>query len=252
MKVLVNGQLIEYKKEGRGRTILLLHGWGDSLATFNDLTKYFVGRGFEVIRFDFPGFGGSAKPDDSWGVSEYAALTGELLKKLKVKNLYALVGHSFGGRVIIKGIASGFLDAKKVVLIGAAGVKPPKSAKKQAFKAVAKVGKAVTALPGLKNLREGLRESLYGAAGSTDYLRAGQMQQIFLNTINEDLLPEVAAMTQPTLLLWGENDSETPVRQAELIQAQLPYGTLVVVPEAGHFVFMDDPTAVTKELDGFL
>jgi len=175
-----------------------------------------------------------------------------LLKKLKVKHVYALVGHSFGGRVIIKGIASGFLDAKKVVLIGAAGVKPPKSAKKQAFKAVAKVGKVVTALPGLKNLREGLRESLYGAAGSTDYLRAGQMQQIFLNTINEDLLPEVAAITQPTLLLWGENDSETPVRQAELIQAQLSYGTLVVVPEAGHFVFMDDPTAVTKELDGFL
>ena len=252
MKVLVNGQLIEYKKEGRGRTVVLLHGWGDSLATFSELAKYFVGRGFEVLRFDFPGFGGSPKPDDSWGVGEYAALTSALLEKLKVTNVYALVGHSFGGRVIIKGVASGKLQAKKVVLIGAAGVKTPKSAKKQALKVVAKVGKAATALPGLKSLRGELRKKLYGAAGSTDYLNAGQMQKIFLNTINEDLLPEVSKITQPTLLLWGEHDDQTPVRDAERMREQLPYATLVVVPDTGHFVFIDDVLAITKELDGFL
>jgi pimeloyl-ACP methyl ester carboxylesterase len=252
MKVLVNGQLIEYKKEGRGKTILLLHGWGALLGTFDELAQYFVKRGFEVLRFDFPGFGGSPKPDDSWGVGEYASLTAALLDKLKIKNIYGLIGHSFGGRVIIKGIASGVLNPKKVVLLGSAGVKPRQSAKKLAYKVVAKAGKAVTSMPGLRGARTRLREQLYDAAGASDYLNAGKMRKIFLNTVNEDLLGSVSHITQPALLIWGEHDSETPVSQARMIKESLKSAHLVIIPEAGHFVYTDDLAAVTKELDGFL
>jgi len=252
MKVLVDGQLIEYKKEGTGKTILLLHGWGDSLATFDDIAVYLVTRGFEVIRFDFPGFGNSPAPVHTWGVVDYARLTSNVLTKLKITDLYAVIGHSFGGRVIIKSFANNVLKVDKVILIGAAGIKPARSFKKQIFKSIAKVGKVATAVPGLRRLRNNLRAKLYNAAGSTDYLLAGNMQKIFLRTINEDLLPEVASVNVPTLLIWGQEDYETPVKDGITMEQRIKDSRLVVVPETGHFVFKDDFTAIKKELDLFL
>lgn len=251
MKLVVDGQLIEYKDAGKGKVLLLLHGWGASLGTYDALATVLEKR-FRVIRFDFPGFGSSPKPEDSWGVSEYARLTASLVQKLKIDQVYAVIGHSFGGRVIIKGISLGVLTPDKVVLMGAAGIKPAKSIKKHALKAVAKTGKAVTSLPGIRRFRSSLQQKLYAAAGSNDYLEARSMQQIFLNTINEDLLPEVAATKQPTLLIWGENDQDTPLSDAYKMKDKLKKAELRIVPDAGHFVYLDAPAVVSSELEKFL
>jgi|ETNmetMinimDraft_21_1059911.scaffolds.fasta_scaffold46599_2 pimeloyl-ACP methyl ester carboxylesterase len=248
MKVLVHGQLIEYKKEGTGLAVLLLHGWGSSLATFDGLAEYYVKKGHTVYRFDFPGFGGSPAPEQAWSVSEYVDITTAFLEKMKVSHLAVLGGHSFGGRVIIKGVATNELDADRLVLLGAAGIKPKRTFKKASYGIVAKIGKFVTSLPGLGGLRERLRTKLYTAAGSTDYLLAGPMQATFLKTINEDLtkyLPEIAV---PTVLVWGENDTETPVQDGERMQADMQHAQLTVVPEAGHFVHQDKLDAVIQAL----
>lgn len=251
MKVLVDGQLIEYKDEGKGKVILLLHGWGSNLASFNDLAKYLAEK-YRVIRFDFPGFGSSPQPRSDWYVEDYSRLTAALLKKLKIVNPHAIIGHSFGGRVIIKGFSTKELSAEKVVMLGAAGPKPSIKAKKLIFKSIAKVGKAVTALPGLRVLRPKLRSKLYSAAGSTDYLNAHSMQKIFLNTVNEDLLPEVKTINKPVLMVWGENDIEVPVSDAKRMESELKNAQLVVVPAAGHYVYLDDFAAVKNELEKFL
>ena len=249
MKVLVHGQLIEYKKEGKGSPVLLLHGWGSSLATFDELAAYFVKKKHTVYRFDFPGFGGSPAPATAWSVGDYVAITQAFIAKMKLKHIDVIAGHSFGGRVIIKGVATGALDAHRLVLMGAAGIKPRRSAKKLAITIVAKVGKAALSLPGLGSVREKMRGTLYAAAGSTDYLQAGAMQQIFLNTIREDLrhyLPEVAI---PTTLIWGENDTETPVRDGEIMQREMQQADLHVISEAGHFVYADAFPTVCDILD---
>jgi pimeloyl-ACP methyl ester carboxylesterase len=251
MKVLVDGQLIEYKDEGRGKVILLLHGWGANLSSFNELAKH-LSKQFRVIRFDFPGFGSSPQPQTDWKVADYSHLTSELLKKLKVPAVYAVAGHSFGGRVIIKGFSTKELNAEKVVMIGAAGPKPSMKLKKLIFKTIAKAGKVATVLPGLRQLRPKLRSKLYGAAGSTDYLNAKSMQKIFLNTVNEDLLPEVSSINRPVLMIWGENDQEVPVTVAEQMKNELKDAKLVVVLGAGHFVYLDDLATVKHELEEFL
>jgi pimeloyl-ACP methyl ester carboxylesterase len=231
--------------------LLFLHGWGASLASFNDLSAHFAKK-YRVVRLDFPGFGSSPKPDDSWGVGEYSDLVSACIKKLKLDDIYAVIGHSFGGRVIIKGVAANTIAASHIVLLDAAGVKPPQTLKKSLYKSVAKVGKVTTSLPGLKALRPMLRKNLYQAAGATDYLNAQAMKQIFLNTINEDLLPDVHKLTQPTLLIWGENDTETSVADAYKMMNELDDAQLVVVSDAGHFVFVDDKARVVKEIETFL
>ena len=251
MKVLVNNQLIEYKDEGLGRVLLLLHGWGTDLTTFNQLSSH-LSKEFRVIRFDFPGFGQSPEPDDSWLVEDYSRLTCDLLKKLKIERVYAIIGHSFGGRVIIKGVSQGYLNPEKVVLIGSAGIKPNNTLKKSVFKSIAKVGKVTTSLPGINKLQPHLRKQLYTSAGSQDYLNAKQMQGTFAKVVDEDLLPFVPKIAQPTLLIWGENDTETPVSDAVKIDLSLASSDLKIIPNAGHFVYNDAYEKVVEYLDGFL
>jgi pimeloyl-ACP methyl ester carboxylesterase len=251
MKVLINNRLIEYKDEGSGRVLLLLHGWGMNLATFDKLAKHLTKK-FRVIRLDFPGFGQSPQPNSDWSVSDYSQLVRDFLQKIKADDLYAIIAHSFGGRVTIKGISLGFLQPEKVVFIGVAGVKPRQSLKKSSYKIIAKIGKTATTLPIISKLQPVLREKLYSSAGSMDYLNSGTMKKIFLNTICEDLLPEVKNITQPTLLIWGENDTETPLDDARLILSSLKNGHLVVIANAGHFVYTEAYDKVVAELDEFL
>lgn len=251
MNIIVNDQLIEYRDNGSGRTILLLHGWGMSLSTFDQLSDN-LSKNFRVIRLDFPGFGLSPKPVADWSVDDYARITGEFLHKLKIDKLHAIICHSFGGRVVIKGISKGYLNPDKVVFIGTAGVKPRNSVKKFAYKVIAKIGKVITSLPLIRRLQPKLRRRLYSAAGSTDYLNAEQMSKIFLNTINENLLDDVSNIKHPALLVWGENDTETPLSDANLILDRLSKGRLVTIPNAGHFVYIEAFDEVIKEIGEFL
>ncbi|NTW61947.1 alpha/beta hydrolase [Candidatus Saccharibacteria bacterium] len=251
MKIIVDNQLIEYRDEGSGKVLVLMHGWGTDLATFDVLAKH-LAQHFRVIRFDFPGFGQSQMPVGDWTVDDYANLTAGLLTKLKIDNLYAVIGHSFGGRIIVKGVSDGKLNPEKVVLIGSAGVKPRKSIKHHVYRAVAKTGKAITALPGIKKVQPILRSKLYKSIGNTDYLESGAMKKVFLNTINEDLLPHVKNINQPTLLIWGRNDTETPFRDAETMLESLQNGELDAIDDAGHFVYLEAPENVIKDLDRFL
>lgn len=251
MKVLINGQLVEYKKEGAGRAVLLLHGWGASLGTFDQLAAHLVKTGHTVYRFDFPGFGASPTPARAWSVGDYAILTAAFIKKLKIMKLTAMFGHSFGGRVIIKATATGIVEPEKLVLMGAAGIKPPTSARKHAYAVVAKAGKVATALPAMSKVRESLRGALYRSAGSTDYLLAGAMKDTFVKTINEDLAGYLPHIKTPTLLVWGEHDTETPLADGRRMQQELQHAELVVLPGAGHFVYSDDVAGTHTAIDRF-
>jgi pimeloyl-ACP methyl ester carboxylesterase len=251
VKILVDNQLVEYADVGSGQVILLLHGWGMSLNTFDKLSNH-LSKKFRIIRFDFPGFGQSPKPTDDWLVSDYAKLTADLLDKLKIKQLFAVIGHSFGGRVIIKGISLNYLNPNKVILISSAGIKPKQKFKKSIYKTIAKVGKVATSIPLINKMQPTLKNRLYKSAGSTDYLQANQMRKIFVNITSEDLLPEVSKITQQSLLIWGSSDTITPTSDAKLILKSLQNGELIIIPNAGHLVYIDEPNRVITELDKFL
>lgn len=251
MKVLVNDQLIEYFDEGSGKVILFLHGWGASQKSFDSLSKP-LSKKFRVIGFDFPGFGSSPKPDDNWTVDDYAKITRDFLEKIKIKSVYAVIAHSFGGRVVIKGVNKKYLSPQKVILIGAAGIKPPTTIKKTGYKILAKIGNAVLSLPVLSNFKSDFRKRFYNKIGSEDYLQADQMKKIFLNTINEDLTSIISSIKQPTLLIWGENDQETPITDAKKMNQFIKNSQLEIIPDAGHFVFLDATEKTLEYIKEFL
>lgn len=251
MKTIVNGQLIEYIDRGFGDTIVILHGWGSNMASFKELTDNLT-EDYRVVRLDLPGFGKSPAPVKDWYVDDYAKIVSAFLDKIDVKRLDVIIGHSFGGRVVIKGVGKGYFKPSKVILIGSAGIRTKDDIKKHLYKFMAKTGKAVMKLPGLNKFDASVRKRFYDQIGNSDYLNSGKLKNTFLNTINEDLLPIVKKITMPTLLIWGEKDIDTPIEYAKQINAELENGELVIVPGAGHFVHVDKTKIVTEKIKEFL
>lgn len=253
MNVITQGIFTSYSDDGASTApvILLLHGWGASAQNFGHLAGELAPT-YRVLRLDLPGFGGSQVPPEPWHVEDYAKFVAAFLQKLDVKELSAVIGHSFGGRVIMKAASHNLFSAQRIVLLGSAGVKHSQTARNQTFKLFAKAGRAATSMPGLSRLRGRLRSKLYAAAGSQDYLAAGPLRQTFINTINEDLQADAASIRVPTLLIWGENDQDTPVADARLLHQLIPESQLKVIPAAGHYVHLDASKDVTAHIKAFL
>ncbi len=249
MKVIVQNLATEYLDEGSGSIILLLHGWQDNLHTFDALSPK-LSKEFRVVRLDMPGFGKTELPKDAWNLSDYIQFVHDFIVKLNL-NIAVLLGHSFGGRVIIKGLATNKLQADKLVLIGSAGIAKTKTLRTTFTRILTKIGSIVMYIPPLLFWRKQLRKKLYYAIGS-DYLNAGPLQKTFLKIINEDLSSFAATIKQPTLLIWGANDEATPLTDGQKLHTLISQSQLQIFPDAGHFVHQEKTSEVVKTIKAFL
>lgn len=251
MKIVINDQLVNYSDQGQGKVLLMLHGWGSRLETFDELALA-LAKNYRVIRLDFPGFGGSPRPQNDWTIEDYAKFIDAFLDKLKVIDMYAVIAHSFGGRVAIKMLGTNIRTTQKLVLIGSGGIKHSSSLRQQAYKTVAKTGKQILKLPGLKRAHSAVRRQLYKTAGASDYVESGELKAIFLNAINEDLRDTAANISLPSLLLWGSDDDQAPVSDAKIFHEKIRSSKLVIYPNTGHFTHTEKPAVVLQEIEDFL
>lgn len=248
MKVIVQEIAVEYTDEGKGPIALFLHGWKDNIHTFDSITSL-LSSSLRVIRIDLPGFGESETPATKWALVDYVRFVRAFIDKLNIKP-DVLVGHSLGGRIVIKGVASKGLEAKKIVLISSAGVAQRKTLRNFFFIIVAKVGRVLTSVPPFSFLRQWLRRSLYESIGS-DYLGAGALRDTFLNIIKENLTSVAKTITLPTLIIWGSDDTETPVIDGRRLQSFIRGSSLHILPGAGHFVHKERPKEVAELIREF-
>lgn len=250
MKLIVNKLAINYHDEGSGKVILMLHGWESDIQAFAGLAKA-LSKHYRVVRVDLPGFGGSEVPAESWNLDKYINFTRDFLEKLKIAKLYSLVAHSMGGRIVLKGVGGGALVTERLVLIGAHGIRESRSVRNRLFWLAAKTGKAVTR-PLPMRYRQALRQRLYKSVGSSDYLNAGQLRETFTKVVNEDVRPEAAMISVPTLLIYGQNDTLTPPHYGQIFEKLISGSQLKVIPGAGHFAHHDQAEMVEKLIEQFL
>lgn len=241
MKIIVQNMATEYRDEGSGPAMLFLHGWQDNLHTFDSLVPLLSGD-CRIVRLDLPGFGQSEAPRTAWHIDDYAGFVAEFIKKTGI-SVDVLIGHSLGGRIALKGMASKTLDAQKIVLIASAGIAERNTFRILFFRRLAKIGRFVTAVPPFGFFREALRRRLYQRLES-DYLSAGPLKETFLNIINQDLSDSAKAITKPVLLIWGSEDRETPLRDGQRLATLIPGAALEVISGAGHFVHQEKPQEV--------
>ena len=114
MKIKVKNVLVNYIQYGEGKDILLLHGWGQNIEMMKMLGDNFSDR-FRITILDFPGFGLSEEPSESWTIKDFADMLDEFVKELGIKKPI-IMGHSFGGRVAIRYSADHVVE--KIVLFG--------------------------------------------------------------------------------------------------------------------------------------
>ena len=241
MECTVKGLRINYEMLGEGNTVLLLHGWASSLQPYRALMNQ-LSRKYRVIALDLPGMGASEEPKEPWDVDGFADFVLAFLEQFGVKKL-SLVGHSYGGRIIIK-LANRQLPfaIDKIVLIDSAGIKPPASKKKSFRQRLFKVGKWFLSLKPVAKLFPTALEKLRVKFGSADYAAASpMMRQCLVKAVNEDLTHLLPGIQAPTLLVWGDRDTATPISDAKTMEQRIPNAGLAVIPGTGHFSFVENP-----------
>lgn len=227
--------------------VVMLHGWGANLGLVWPLAEKLVVTGYRVYVPDMPGFGDTAPPPDTWTVHDYATWVLAYMEALGIETAH-LFGHSFGGRLSIVLSAQHPERFQKVVLCDAAGVKPPTPWYRQLPVVLYKV---VEGIVGDVAVVQKLRDRYRAQVGSADYLQAGALRDTFLAVIAEDLLPFAVQISQPTLLVWGANDEDTPLWQAKRLEAAIPDAGLVVFPGAGHYSYLDALPEAARVIDYF-
>jgi len=134
------------------------------------------------------------------------------------------------------------------VLIDSAGVKPHRSLQYHF-----KVYSYKLLKHSLKLLAPNLLKKMQAKAGSADYRNASaNMKKILINVVNEDLTHLMPQIKAPSLLIWGENDLDTPLYQAQTMEKMIPDSGLVVLKNAGHYSYLDKLHEFLTIIDHFL
>lgn len=251
-EILVNNQLISYSEQGTAgqMCLLFLHGWRSNKEVWglviDRVANKTANNPLKIYAMDLPGFGKSEMPKQTMTVEDYAKSVNAFIEKLGLKNV-VVIGHSFGGRVGIK-LASNYRSAiTKLVLVDSAGFTMA-SAKKALIKSAAKIVKPLFK----PKFMQPLRNKIYQTIGSEDYLATPELTQTYLNVVAEDLTEDLKNIIQPTLIIFGDEDTATPKTYGEKMNSLIPNSRLQILSKAGHFSFLDQPEEFSVSLLKFL
>ena len=251
MNILIDGLNINYEQVGSGPDVLLLHGWGSSLDVYRSIVSV-MNDSCRLTSLDFPGCGKSDTMPTPWSIDNYTDFVLKFIKQTGLNNPI-LVGHSHGGRVIMKLAGSGLLSPPKIILLDSAGLIPKKSLKQKMRAKSFKIIKAVLSAPIINKFSGHLLEKARAHYGSADYNAAPPvLRQTLVSLVNTDLRDILPNIKCPTLLIWGENDTATPLADAKIIESLIPDAGLCVIKSTGHFSFCENPYQANAIIKSFL
>lgn len=239
MKIKIKDININYIQYGKGKDIILLHGWGQNIEMMRPIGDNLCDK-YRITIIDFPGFGESDEPNTAWTISDYSLLIEAIVKELDIKKPIVM-GHSFGGRIAIRYSSNNPIE--KLILFGAPCIR-----EKEDLSLKVKLLKKAKTLPGMERIGEAMKKYI----GSRDYKAASpMMRKILVNTVNEDLSIYARQIEEPTLLIWGENDTEAPLRDARDLEKIMIDAGLVVLPGT-HYAYLENIGKVINIINSFI
>lgn len=251
MFTCIDGLKIEYSDTGDGIPVLLLHGWGSSFDVYKGIISA-LGDRCRLVAVNFPGCGQSETMKEPWNLDNYCDFVLKFIRAVNLSNPI-MIGHSHGGRVILKMSACGMVNPPKIVLLDSAGLIPKKSFKQKfrakSFKAI----KKTLTLPVIKNYSQGLLDKARAYYGSADYNAAPEvLRNTLVSLVNTDLRDIIHNISCPTLLIWGDKDTATPLSDAKIIESLIPDAGLCVLEGTGHYSFCEKPYQAHAILQSFI
>lgn len=226
------------EKMGSLKEIVIIPGWTYSTHNWDKLSLALRKAGYQVHIMSVPGL--TKISSRIWDLESYIRW---LDKKLENYSKVILMGHSNGGRIALAYAAARPNNISKLVLIDSAGVfhnEPLVRLKRFVFRMVTKVGKDL-------GVSKKFRWVIYKLAREHDYERASpEMRETMKNIIYRDLTPLMKKIKFPTLIIWGENDTITPLADGKVINSLIRGSKLFIVKGAQHSPFYTHPKKVTK------
>ena len=251
MNFIINDFDIYYEKYGNGKnTILILSGWGDNRDTFRYMINYFK-KYFTIYIMDYPGFGKSKFPNRDLTIDDYTNLIIDFMTINNIKNPI-VIAHSFGGRISINLAGNKKVNIKKLIMIDAAGIKAKKTIKQIFKQTVYKLLKRIKyLLP--KKYRKAYINYLISIFGSSDFRSLHEnIRKTFINIVNADLKGYLQEMDTETLLIWGERDIDTPIKDAYYMKKKIKNSGLVIIKGAHHFSYLEAPSYINTIIYEFI
>lgn len=209
------------------KRIYILHGWTYSLEKWQKASALLKKAGYEPVILEIPGL--TKDSEKSWTIPQYVKwLEGELKDETKP---VTLLGHSNGGRIALHFAIKYPHKVKQLLLLDAAGIYHNDikiRTKRAVFKNLARAGKTVKNVPLL-------RKGLYKLARETDYRDAPEHMRVTMaNMIESDKTLDAHQVTVPTVIIWGEQDTVTPIKDARALHKAIEHSRLYTIPEARH------------------
>ncbi len=256
-----SGLTLRATRAGTGPTVVLLHGFGESLLSWRG-TFDRLAADADVIALDLPGFGLSDKPVTGYGNERMAAAVLGALDALGVQHA-VIVGHSMGGAVAVTLALAAPQRVSGLVLVSPAvsgaswGLRPPGTEgvaddwMRRAIARYERLRPRFTAPHDPNWLGEDSAALAYTPADDPAYDVA--LQSVLREFDFDFLTPERAArLTLPMLVIWGEFDQVIPRAIGARIVASVSSARLVIVPRSLHRPHVERPDAVAALIAGFL
>jgi pimeloyl-ACP methyl ester carboxylesterase len=266
--VQVEGMNVHYRDEGNpldSLPIVLIHGTGSSLHTFDDWTGN-LKNSRRVVRMDLPAFGLTGPfPDRDYSIKHYVDFIKLFLDNLGI-NHCILGGNSLGGEIAWRFALNSPERVNKLILINAAGYPKSSTSEPIAF-TIARIpvlNKMLTFLTPRSVVQSSVENVYADKSKISDALidryfdltlRSGNRQafvdRMLVDNHSNDL-DRISDIHQPTLILWGEQDLLITVENAYRFQADLPNDTLVILKNSGHVPMEESPEESLRVVVSFI
>jgi pimeloyl-ACP methyl ester carboxylesterase len=249
--------IVHYEVYGRGRPVILLHGWLGSWGLWQKTMGY-LGKYYRTYALDFWGFGESGKQQPTFAVHDFVSMVDQFMDRLGIIRA-PLVGHSMGGTVSLSVAIAHPERVSKVVVVGSpiVGSSLALLLKMAGFRSV-----AFMVFNAMWALRAGLRVSAPIICKDPNWYQMIERDlsrttlESFLNSIaslrRTDLRPFLNQISIPALGMYGDKDVIVSPKQWQPLEAGIPNVHIERYKNAGHFIMLDEPDNFTKTLKEFL
>lgn len=244
-------------RAGRGdTTLLLLHGFGESLTTWRALFDRLASHR-KVIAIDLPGFGGSGKPEESYSLDSMTDHLSRFIDRWTSGPL-VVAGHSMGGEIAASLALARPDRVNLLILVAPAGYRVGFGFivdSMNATKAM-RVGRYlgyrsfITPIHDPSWLAEPDSAASYDQTGDTAYAKsAARTLEDFDFKALHDRFQDIR---QPTLLIWGGNDPVIPFAVGDTLSRLIPCAHFLPLPGAFHRPHAEVPDTVLVTIEHFL
>ena len=250
--------IVHYEVYGRGKPVILLHGWLGSWGLWQETMAY-LGRYYRTYALDFWGFGESGKKRETYAVQDFVGLVNQFMEQLGIVHA-PLVGHSMGGTVSLS-VAIRYPErVSKVVVVGS----PIVGSSLAPLLKMAGYRPSAFVLFNMMGPFRAFMKHYYSRVICSDPRFPAMMDRDLSRTTLESFLLSIASLRRtdlrpmldqikiPAMGIYGDRDKVVHPKQWQPMLSGIPQAYIERFPLAGHFPMLEEPQSFAEKLRSFL